>query len=185
MVVAMVVLFTFIVSPCCCRCLVLISLKTLSMVVALLKSSSFVIWVSLNNYSACSFSLLSFDLVIITNAFLNTVSSAVRHTWYCSGRFCVVYSLMFSLACSRKYCTSSPIKDVDTFSRCAISAYVKPRPLNSMTWSLRHCNKSALLFVLKFPDISFVDIYGFQIFSFICQKRIIKLIDHQLAKVQH
>jgi hypothetical protein len=137
----------------CSCCLLLIKVRALSMVVAFDSSSSFTKCVSLNSSIACSFSRLSSDVSAISNARFIIESSATRQTWYCSGKCCVTYSLMFSLACSCRYCTSVPIEDVDTCSRCAISAYVKPRPLNSMTLSLRHCNISALflVFVLKFP----------------------------------
>jgi hypothetical protein len=68
----------------------------------------------LNSPIACSFSLLSGKVSTISNARLIMTSSAVRYTWYCSGKCSVTYSLIYSLAWLRKYCMSELIEASDT-----------------------------------------------------------------------
>lgn len=77
--------------------------------------------VSLNKSIAYSFSLLPCELSYISNARLIISSNAEGHTWYCSGKCSVTYSLMDSLACSRRYCTSETMEVLDTCSSRAIS----------------------------------------------------------------
>ena len=132
-------------SPCCC-CLFLIQFKALSMVVAFDSNSSFTKCVSLNNSIACSFSLLSSEVSSISNACLIIVSNALRHTWYCSGKCSVTYSLMDSLAWLRRYCISKLIDAFDTCNSRAISVWLTPGP-QLYYLDLRHSNCS--IFVLK------------------------------------
>src|SRR5918912_742694 len=104
--------------------------------------------VSLNNSIACSFSLLSSDVCSILYACLSMVSNALRHTWYCSGKCSVTYSLMDSLAWLRRYCTSELMEAIDTCNSRAISVWLMPLDRISTTLDLLHCNCSG--FVLKF-----------------------------------
>ena len=154
------------VDRCCC-CLLLIKFKALSMVVALERISSFVMWVSLNKASAYILSLLSCESCSISYACLRIVSSAVRHIWYCSGKYSVVYSLMDLLACSRRYCTSSTMQVLATWSSRAISEWFRPLDFNWMTFSRRHSNCSALLVTVRFLPHEY---YECRIFSFIAIK---------------
>jgi hypothetical protein len=119
------------------------------MVVAFESNSSFTKWVSLNSSIVCSFSLLSSEVSSISYVCLSIVSSAIRHTWYCSGKCSVVYSLMDSLAWLRMYAMSELMEALDTCNSRAIYPRLKPLDLSSTTLDLFHSNCSALVFVLK------------------------------------
>jgi hypothetical protein len=55
------------------------------------------------------------------------------HTWYCSGKCSVTYSLMASLAWLRRYCISKLIEAFDTCNSCTISVWLNPLALVSTT----------------------------------------------------
>src|SRR5919198_1623514 len=95
------------------------------------------------------FSLVSGEVSNISNVCLSIVSNAVRHTWYCSGKCSVTYSLMDSLAWLRKYCISKLIEASDTCSSRAISIWLIPLALISTTLDLRQSISLTLIFVLK------------------------------------
>ena len=119
--------------------------------------------VSLNSFIACSFSLLSGDVSSISNARLIISSSAVRHTWYCSGKYSVAYSLMDSgLAAQVLH-----IRLIDCFETCSSLASLFDSYLllpSLLLWIYAIlvgqilCSKSRN-FLRKY--------YGVQIFSFI------------------
>ena len=72
-------------------------------------------------------------IIILTNCFVSVASKAERHTWYCSGKCSVTYSLIVHLACSRRYWTSEVIAVLDTCNLEAISWWVIPLTLISTT----------------------------------------------------
>jgi len=87
------------------------------MVVALDNNSSLTRWLSLNSSIACSFSVLSGEVSNISNArfIIALLSTAVRHTWYCSGKCSVTYSLIDSLALLSRYCREAEISRYEAF----------------------------------------------------------------------
>ena len=108
------------------------------MVLAFDNNSNLTRCVSLNSSIACSFSLLSSVVSSISNACLSIVSSAERHTWYCSGKCSVTYSLIVPLACSRRYCISRLIEPSATCNSRAVYAWLMPLALISTTFALLH-----------------------------------------------
>ena len=97
----------------------------------------------------------------ISNTRLSISSSAARQTWYCSGRCSVTYSLMDSLAYSRRYCTSEVMEAFDTCSSRTISWELKPLDLSSMTLLLRRSDWSVLCSIFQcFPFMN-IKAFGF------------------------